>query len=93
MSILAPSLPFVHISAFDTGLVPPALPALQIDNTVDLHEADSASIDEVTAFSISRTIAEETASFYDHLVEADRAAELERLAVADGWFAPVLAAF
>jgi hypothetical protein len=83
----------VNLDSFGTGLLPPPLPAPQADNLTVFHEADSASIAEQTAYSIASTIAEETASFYHHLVEADRAAELERLAVADGWFAPVLAAF
>jgi hypothetical protein len=83
----------VNLDSFATGLLPPALPAPQADNLTDFLDVDSASIDEVTAHSIARTIAEETASYFDRLVEADRSAELERLAVADGWFAPVLSAF
>jgi hypothetical protein len=48
-------------ATFALGLFSPPAPAQQ-DNTVPTHKADGASIDEQTAWSIARTIAEEAAS-------------------------------
>jgi hypothetical protein len=70
-TIFAPSAIRVN-KTFGLGLFP------QVDNTLPRHPADAASIDEQTAYSISRTQLEESRdAIMDRIRQADIEAELE----------------